>query len=195
MKRGMIAMSAVLTMSLYSADDTRIGEKWQASPQYQEYLKLQTADPEKAKVFKEQVITEMTEQGISKYIAGFDARFQDLMCKRVHELPIGLQGLLVDMHTKITAKLAKSYDVMSMSRIQTFEFNFVDSIYKDKGTALKSIEEVVKIAPELDKIEVIAYLKKLGSNYDKIAKNEDKIAKNEELNRELEIIIEKLKKL
>ena len=184
----MIAMSAVLTMSLYAADDTRIGEKWQASPQYQEYLKLQTTDPQKAKVFKEQVITEMIEQGIQKYIAGFDARFQALMTKRVHELPIGLQGLLVDIHTKISAKLAKKYDVMSMSRIQTFEFNFVDSIYKDKGTALKNIEEVVKIAPELDKTEIIAYLRELGSGYDVSAHWKEE-------NREAEKILERIKQM
>ena len=188
-------MSVVLTMSLYAADDMRIGEKWQASPQYQEYLKLQSTDPQKAKVFKEQVITEMTEQSISKYIAGFDTRFQALMSKRVHELPIGLQGLLVDMHTKISAKLAKNYDAMSMSRIQTFEFNFVDSIYKDKALAAKSVEDIVKIAPELDKTEIVTTLRKLGNTYDQIdraSKEADRASKEADKWHELG---EKLKNL
>ena len=69
---------------------------------------------------------------------------------------------------------------MSISRINTYMFNFVDSIYKDKGTAEKNISELPKIAPELANSHEINYLIEIGRNYDQISKNEDQISKNRE---------------
>jgi hypothetical protein len=93
---------------------------------------------------------------------------------------IGLQGLLVDMHGKITDKLAKLYNIMTMSRIQTFEFNFVDSIYRNKILAAKSVEDIVKIAPELDKTEIVTTLREVGGKYDNIAKVQEETTEVQE---------------
>lgn len=103
------------------------------------------------------------------------------MEKRVEELPIGLKGLLCNMNIKIKDKLTKNYDSMSISKINTYMFNFVDSIYKDKGTAEKNISELPKIAPELANSHEINYLIEIGRDYDEAAKNNAEAAKWQEV--------------
>ncbi len=172
----------IMTGEEAQAADERIWEQWQASPEYKKYNELITKDPNslEAKKLKEEAITRITAIVLKKYLLSFDTKFQILMEKRVQELPIWLQGLLGDMNTKIKAKLTGNYDTMTMSRINTFMFNFVDSIYRNKGTAEKNISELPKMAPELGNTEIINYLLELGKKYDNAAKSEQNAAKSEQ---------------
>lgn len=179
-RQSIMAVSVVTALGLHAGEYVRIGDQWKTTSEYQEYLKKGGDNSPEGKAIKEKTITRLTDDGKARYIAGFDPRFQSLMTKRVNELPIGLQGLLVDMHGKITDKLDKPYDIMTMSRIQTFEFNFVDSIYRNNILATKSVEDILKIAPELDKTEIVATLREVGGKYDNIAKVQEETAKVQE---------------
>ena len=177
MKRGMVAICLLSNLALLQAGELEIGEKWKTTPEYVEYSKL---DPNSqiAKKLKEDPITRLTNESLKIYLDSFDVKFKSLMEKRVEELPIGLKGLLCNMNIKIKDKLTKNYDSMSISRINTYMFNFVDSIYKDKGTAEKNISELPKIAPELANSHEINYLVEIGRGYDNAAKNNAEAAKN-----------------
>lgn len=179
MKRGMVAICLLSNLALLQAGELEIGEKWKTTPEYVEYSKL---DPNSqiAKKLKEDTITRLTNESLKIYLDSFDVKFKSLMEKKVEELPIGLKGLLCNMNIKIKDKLTKNYDSMSISKINNHMFNFVDSIYKDKGTAEKNISELPKIAPELANSHEINYLIEIGRNYDQISKNEDQISKNRE---------------
>lgn len=183
MKRWIIPIIFTLSLgtSVFAQSEQRIWEQWQASPEYKRYNELiaKNPDSQEAKQLKEEAITRITAIVLKKYLVSFDAKFQVLMEKRTHELPIWLQGLLGDMNTKIKAKLTWNYDSMTMSKINTFMFNFVDSIYKDKWTAEKNISELPKIAPELANTEIMNYLLELGKKYDNAAKSERNAAKSE----------------
>ena len=179
MKRWMapLLITLMLGTSVFAAEQ-EIWEQWKSSPEYEKYSKL---DPksEEAKKLKEEAITKITKIVLQKYLATFDAKFQILMEKKVQELPIWLQWLLWNMDIKIKSELTWNYDTMTISRINTFMFNFVDSIYKDKWSAEKNISELPKIAPELANSKSISYLIELGKNYDDAAKSERNAAKSE----------------
>jgi hypothetical protein len=194
MKRGMVAICLLSNLALLQAGELEIGEKWKTTPEYVEYSKL---DPNSqiAKKLKEDTITRLTNESLKIYLDSFDVKFKSLMEKRVEELPIGLKGLLCNINIKIKEKLTKNYDSMSISKINNHMFNFVDSIYKDKGTAEKNISELPKIAPELANTEIMNILLDTGRKYDSIVKSEENIKKSEENIDNWNKIIEKLQKM
>lgn len=189
MKRGMIAICLLSNLAYLQASELEIGERWKQTPEYTEYSKL---DPNSqiAKKLKEDTIVKLTNEEMKKYIDSFDIKFRNLMEKKVEELPVGLKGLLGNMNIKIKEELTHNYDSMTISKINNSMFNFVDSIYKDKGTAEKNISELPKVAPELVNSKNISYLVDVGKKYDDAAKSEANAAKNnaeaEKLNQEAE---------
>ena len=194
MKRGMVAICLLSNLALLQAGELEIGEKWKTTPEYVEYSKLDS-NSQIAKKLKEDTITRLTNESLKIYLDSFDVKFKSLMERRVEELPIGLKGLLCNINIKIKEKLTKNYDSMSISKINNHMFNFVDSIYKDKGTAEKNISELPKIAPELANSHEINYLIEIGRNYDDAAKNNADAAKLEKIKEQWIEIGEKIKKL
>jgi len=158
-RQSIMAVSVVTALSLHAGEYVRIGDQWQASPQYQEYLTLQKAGKmDEAKELQNNAITRLTDKGIEKYILGLSKERRDRFSKDIMELPIGLKGLLVDIDSTITSRLKATYTQKEIDKIKHFEFDFVDSIYKGGVIAERSINKIAETAPELDKTEIIAYL-------------------------------------
>jgi hypothetical protein len=177
-------------------EEQRIWEQWQASPEYSEYIKLQKAwKLKEAKDLQEKTITAITKEVLKVYIAEFDEKYQLRMNDRVQKLPIWLQWLMLDMHTKIKAKLSWQKDSMTQWKLNNAMLNFVESIYTWNNVAEKNINTLVQIAPELANTEIINYLLELGKKYDDAAKANRNAAKLEKIWEERIKIWEKIKQL
>lgn len=148
-----------------------IGDRWESSPEYQEYLKLGGDKSAEARAIKERVITGITRQVLAAYIQSFDPKYRELMDRKVKELPIGLQVMLGDINIKIKEKIKPGHESTAISRLNSYMFNFVDSIYKNKGIAQKNIDDIIAVCPELSETEVVQLLRSVGRNYDQAAKN------------------------
>jgi hypothetical protein len=83
------------------------------------------------------------------YIQSFDAKYQELMDRKVKEFPIGLQTLLWNMDIKIKELIKPWYDSMMISKLNTHMFNIVDSIYKWKWVAENNMTDMINKFPEL----------------------------------------------
>lgn len=148
-----------------------IGARWESSPEYQEYLKLGGEKSAEARAIKERVITGITRQVLSAYIQGFDPKYRELMDRKVKELPIGLQVLLGNIDIRIKEKIKLNYDSMAISRLNTYMFNFVDSIYKYKGVAEKNLSDITEKFPELTGLEITKTLRNIAKTADNSADN------------------------
>jgi len=182
MKRGMLLLtsSLILSTQLY-AEHNRIGDQWRASQEYQHYLELEKQGKSKeASKVKEETITALTHEVLKDFISSYLPKFQNRMQQRVLELPIGLQGLLGDIDMQVKEKLNSNHDALNITKINSVMFNFVSSIYYDKGLAKTNVHKLIKLAPELKGTKIAQFLLEIGGNYDKIAEAKEKQAEAKE---------------
>lgn len=170
------------------ASELDIGEQWRLTPEYKQYIELGWENSESAKKIKEDSITKLTRQALNIYIHSFDKKYQEVMDRKVNELSLGMQILLSDINIDLRTKLSQKYDIGTIWRFNLYIFNYVDSIYKWKGTATKNLNDLIMKFPELNWNEVIEQLKILW-------KNSDEWAKWDELNKQLKEIWEQIKKM
>lgn len=160
----------LMTPTEAQAAAKEIWDKWTSSPEYKEYQRLGWEKSAEARAIKEKAITQITREVLSVYIQSFDAKYQELMDKKVKELPIGLQWILWNINIKIKSKLPSDLDAMTQNKVNTYLFNFIDSLYKNKWLCEKSVNDLLKVAPSLAWTDIIKYLLTVWKTNDEVTK-------------------------
>ncbi|MFA6145016.1 MAG: hypothetical protein WC691_09445 [Sulfuricurvum sp.] len=179
MKRGMIVVSAVLTMSLF-AQTLELGDQWEASKEYQEYVKFGGEKSEQAKTIKEQKIKELVAPIMVQIINDYDPKYREMMKQKLSEpqMQLGLQTLMVNIYLKTTESITPNHTAEEKNTFATYLYQYVKSIRDDSGACISNLEKIKNLYPELAKTEVIKFLEEIGKNYDEAAKNRDEAVKN-----------------
>lgn len=186
-------MFTLITLKLMTPTESQaatqeIWDKWTSSPEYKKYQELGWEKSAEARAIKEKAITAITREVLAVYIQSFDPKYQELMDRKVKELPIGLQWFIGNINIRIKEKLNPWYDSMAISKVNNYIFNIMDSVYKWKWTAEKNINDMVTKFPELAGTEIVKNLLMFW-------KDSDWWAKRDVENEKWRKIWEQLKKL
>lgn len=198
MKRWMVLVSAMFltSMNLFGAtSEQEIWDKWQSSPEFKEYQRLGWEKSEAAKKLKEDTIRAITTEVLKPYIASFDVKYQAMMEKKIQEMPLGLQTLLANIDTKIMEKINKNHSPTEINMLNTFIYQYVKSIKDDWWACVSNLDKITSKFPELAGTDVDKFLREIWNNYDNAATASANADKAEKLNKELDIIIDKMKKM
>lgn len=208
-------MSIVATLSL-QAEEYKLDNLWKASPQYQEFVKMGAEASEPAKKLRDDTVLVITLKELEGFKNEIDPKYQVNMANKVDALPNGLKVLLAEINLNLKPFMSQERDAKDISTINILLYQYVESILYGKGIAERKMRDIATRFPELEGQEATLYLLNIGKLYDdiakkdeniakmdkEIAKNKEEIAKNKEeeaklkkLNKEIEIIIEKMRKL
>lgn len=176
MKRGMIAMSIVATLSL-QAEESKITNIWKASPQYQEFVKMGAETSAPAKKLRDETVLDITKKELEGFKNEIDPKYQANMANKVDALPNGLKVLLAEINLKLKPFVSQERDAKDISTINILLYQYVESILYGKGIAERKMRDIAIRYPELEGTEATRFLLEIGKLYDESAKIEENIAK------------------
>jgi hypothetical protein len=181
-----------------------LGDQWEASKEYQEYVRLGGEKSEQAKSIKEQKVKELVAPIMAQIVNDYDPKYRQMMSKKLSEpqMQLGLQTLMVNIYIKTQEVIKPNHTAEEKNKFATYLYQYLKSIKDDGQACISNLEKMKKIYPELANTELIKTLGEIGANYDSIAKSNDSIAKSndrirklEELTKEWEKIGELIKKM
>lgn len=199
-RQSIMAFGLLVSMHLSALE---LGDQWEASKEYQEYIGLGGEKSEQAKSIKEQMVKELVSPIMAQIINDYDPKYREMMSKKLSEpeMQLGLQTLMVNIYIKTQEVIKPNHTAEEKNKFATYLYQYVKSIKDDGQACISNLEKMKKIYPELANTELIKTLSGIGVNYDSAAKhkeNADKHKENadkyEELTKEWEKLVNALKR-
>lgn len=175
MKRGIIAISMVVAVSLYAAESQSISEQWEASKEYQIYVRLGGENSSDAKKLESDYEDRLIDKILADFIATYPETYDKNKLKKLFDnLSYSKRYWLADTYTRIKPLLNLSHTPKEYGQINGHIYFFVKSLKEYNGMAVSNLEKLVSVAPEIkNDTKTFQYLLKYAQRYDQ-ASNIDK---------------------
>lgn len=167
MKRGMIAISAVLIMNLYGSEYSSFENYWLSTPEYNKYIQLsENGKIGEAMQIKKDVISKFAPLYLKDYLDDFRPEVKDEYLGYINNLlPMQLKDLLKELHKK-SKKYISSSDIKQKHQFVKHLYNFIYSYYQKDGKTTKTLKYLIKFVPEIKNAEFIPVLENMAKYAD-----------------------------
>jgi hypothetical protein len=193
MKRGMIAMSAVMAMgmaNLLMADN--MGERFTAHPKYAEYLDINKTNRQEAILFSRQMYQEICDQIFLQVEAECNSLAKKGVRARYEKWDLQTKVNFTNLYLKSKKVLAKE------EQRATFIPNlstYLERIYFHTGTTLDKAQEIKEKFVFNDGNTFIDHMIEIAKMADETAEMRKEIAEKDKVLAEWDKIIKRLEKL
>lgn len=167
-RQSIMAFGLLASMHLSAQE---LGDQWEASKEYQEYVRLGGEKSEQAKSIKEQKVKELVAPIMAQIVNDYDPKYREMMSKKLSEpeMQLGLQTLMVNIYIKTQEVIKPNHTAEEKNKFASFLYFYVKSIRDDGGACISNLEKMKKIYPEFAKTEVMKFLVEIGKSADSAA--------------------------
>lgn len=167
MKRGIIAISAVLIMNLYGSEYSSFENYWLSTPEYNKYIQLsENGKIGEAMQIKKDVLSKFTPVYLKDYLDDFRPEVKDEYLGYINNLlPMQLKDLLKELHKK-SKKYISSSDIKQKHQFVKHLYNFIYSYYQKDGKTTKTLKYLIKFVPQIKNAEFIPVLENMAKYAD-----------------------------
>ena len=166
MKRGMIAMSAMLCMNLYGSEYLNLGDAWENSVEFSKYVELiKNQKFYEAMKVKIDFLDKKTPEYLKDYLSDFKPELKDEYLGYVNLLPLELKDLLKELHKK-SKKYIDSSDTQQKHQFVKHLCHFITSYKEQDGKTTKKLHHLIKFVPQIKNANFIAILEDMAKKAD-----------------------------